>query len=364
MIQLDYKNDTIKFMDLTKRQLDIMAFIGDNLGVQTQDIREYVSKKNGDKISRATIIRDIDVLLKNDFILKEGMGRSVVYNISPKGSLLAPINFEEYFKPDPDNRIKAKKYFQQDIFERMKYLFSEQELSKLERINENYQKRISVFSSMALRKEFERLTIELSWKSSKIEGNTYSLIDTELLLTQEKEAAGHKKEEATMLLNHKRALEYIHNNSEIFKKISLRNMEDVHALLIDNLGVNKGLRKNIVGIIGTAYRPLDNQFQIKEAVEKMIETINALSHPLEKALAFILLISYVQPFEDGNKRTARLIGNAILMAHNFCPLSYRSVDEAEYKKAVLLFYERNNAWLFKKIFVEQFEFAIDNYFLV
>lgn len=166
-----------------------------------------------------------------------------------------------------------------------------------------------------------------------------------------------------MLLNHKRALEYIHNNSEIFKKISLRNMEDVHALLIDNLGVNKGLRKNIVGITGTAYRPLDNQFQIKEAVEKMIETINALSHPLEKALAFILLISYVQPFEDGNKRTARLIGNAILMAHNFCPLSYRSVDEAEYKKAVLLFYERNNAWLFKKIFTEQFEFAVSNYFL-
>jgi Fic family protein len=350
-------------MKISSRQIRILSFISNNPNIQTQRILEYLNKSSDDGISRMTVIRDLDVLLANDFIRKEGSGRSVAYNISPKGSLLAPqADYEKYFQKSPDQRDETKKTFQQNIFENMRYLFSREDLENLEKINANYKKRMAKLSPTALRKEFERLTIELSWKSSQIEGNTYSLIDTEILLTQKKEAAGHEKEEAIMLLNHKRALEYIHNNSKIFKKISLRNMEDVHALLIDNLGVNKGLRKNIVGITGTAYRPLDNQFQIKEAVEKMIKTINALSHPLEKALAFVLLISYVQPFEDGNKRTARLVGNAILMAYNFCPLSYRSVDEAEYKKAVLLFYEKNSAWLFKNLFVEQFEFAIKNYF--
>lgn len=350
-------------MEISPRQTTILNFINNNPGTQTQDIREYVAKSSGAEISRMTVIRDIEVLLENKFIQKSGLGRSVIYVIAPKGMLLAPIDPETYFKKDPDQRTDAKKVFQQDIFENIKYLFSEQEFSQLDKINEKYRERKSALSPAALRKEFERLTIELSWKSSQIEGNTYSLIDTEILLTQKKEAAGHKKEEAIMLINHKRAIEYIYKNPELFKEISLRKIEDVHALLIEGLGITRGMRKNVVGVTGTVYRPLDNEFQIKEAVEKMIATVESISHPLWKALAFILLLSYIQPFEDGNKRTARLFGNAILLAHNYCPLSYRSVDEAEYKKAILLFYEKNSAFMFKKIFLSQFEFAINNYFL-
>lgn len=350
-------------MEISPRQATILNFINNNPSAQTQDIREYLTKSSGADISRMTIIRDIEVLLKNKFIQKSGLGRSVVYQIAPKGTLLAPIDPEIYFKKDPDQRTDVKKIFQQDIFENIKYLFSEQEFSRLDKINEKYRERISALSPAALRKEFERLTIELSWKSSQIEGNTYSLIDTEILLTQRKEARGHRKEEAVMLINHKRAIEYIHGNPELFKKISLRKIEDVHALLVEGLGITRGMRKNVVGVTGTVYRPLDNEFQIKEAVEKMIVTVESISHPLWKALAFILLLSYIQPFEDGNKRTARLFGNAILLAHNYCPLSYRSVDEAEYKKAILLFYEKNSAWMFKKMFLGQFEFAINNYFL-
>jgi len=76
----------------------------------------------------------------------------------------------------------------------------------------------------------------------------------------------------------------------------------------------------------------------------------------------MLLIAYIQPFEDGNKRTSRLMGNAVLLAHDICPLSYRSVKDSEYKKAVLLFYEQNNISYFKQLFIEQFKFAVNNYF--
>ena len=91
--------------------------------------------------------------------------------------------------------------------------------------------------------------------------------------------------------------------------------------------------------------------------------INKFNDPFAKALAAVAMISYIQPFEDGNKRTGRILGNAILLAHDVCPLSYRSVDELEYKKAILLFYEQNNLSYFKKLFMEQYEFAVNTYFL-
>ena len=85
-------------------------------------------------------------------------------------------------------------------------------------------------------------------------------------------------------------------------------------------------------------------------------------HPLEKALAAVLLISYIQPFEDGNKRTARTVGNALLLAADYCPLSYRSADEIEYKKGMILFYEQNDWSYFKTIFTDQFRQGIEKYF--
>ena len=90
--------------------------------------------------------------------------------------------------------------------------------------------------------------------------------------------------------------------------------------------------------------------------------VNQSVHPIEKALIAVLMISYIQPFEDGNKRASRILGNALLLAYNCCPLSYRSVDEVEYKKGILLFYEQNNLSYFKTIFIDQFRQAITKYF--
>jgi Fic family protein len=189
------------------------------------------------------------------------------------------------------------------------------------------------------------------------------LIDTEILFKEKKEASGHKKEEAVMLLNHKKALDYINQNKEKFNNLSLKNLENIHQLIVGDLGIATGIRSGLVGITGTIYRPLDNQFQIKEALEKTIIAIQKIDFPLAKALVTVLALSYIQPFYDGNKRTARIMGNAILLAHNFCPLSYRSVNEGDYKKAILLFYEQNSALSFRELFTDQFSFAVNNYFI-
>ena len=128
------------------------------------------------------------------------------------------------------------------------------------------------------------------------------------------------------------------------------------------LNVARNIRHRRVGISGTNYRPLDNEYQIKEALEDMCALVNKRSDVFEKALLVLVLISYIQPFMDGNKRTARIISNAMLMSHHYCPISFRTVDAVEYKKAMLIFYEQNNISAFKKIFIEQFEFAVKTYF--
>jgi Fic family protein len=144
--------------------------------------------------------------------------------------------------------------------------------------------------------------------------------------------------------------------------LTLKNIENIHSLLVDSLDIPKGIRKRMVGITGTKYSPIDNEFQIKEALLSLIKVVNELRDPFSKAIVAILMISYIQPFEDGNKRTGRILGDAILLAFNVCPLSYRSIDEADYKKAMLLFYEQNSGAYFKDLFIEQFRFAVKNYF--
>jgi Fic family protein len=136
----------------------------------------------------------------------------------------------------------------------------------------------------------------------------------------------------------------------------------LHYILTKKLWITGNIRKNIVWITWTKYKPLDNQFKIKEALGKMVELINYKQNFFDKAFLSLLFISYIQSFEDWNKRTARLLTNAILLSNNSIPLSYIWVDVIEYKKATILFYELNNLTYFKKIFIEQFEDSVRNYF--
>ncbi len=192
--------------------------------------------------------------------------------------------------------------------------------------------------------------------------NTYTLLDTERLINEHITAQGKTLEETNMVLNHKKALDFMLKSPQYYQNLSVSKIEEIHKLLVGDLNVTTGIRESMVGIVGTNYRPLDNSHQIKEALEKLIQLINQTQNPIEKALIAVLMIAYIQPFEDGNKRTSRILGNAILLANNYCPLSYRSVYEVEYKKGIILFYEQNNASYFKQLFLEQFKQVVQKYF--
>lgn len=199
-------------------------------------------------------------------------------------------------------------------------------------------------------------------ETSRIEGNTYSLLETETLIKEKKEATGHSREEAMMILNHKETFELILKDKSKFKKLTLSEINQLHNLLVRGLNVTYGIRKQAVGITGTTYRPFANEFQIKEAMKKLIELPNKTENVLDKALITSSMVPYIQPYSDGNKRMGRMLTNALLLAHDYYPLSYRSVDEEEFKRALILFYEQNSVYHLKRIFIEQLLFAFDTYF--
>jgi Fic family protein len=345
---------------IEKRELEIIELIKKNQEVSSSEIFDGISTS----ISYATVKRILSKLIDENLLTKRGQGKSTKYLISPTYEILYPVDIEKYYEKEIDERDIKECFNLQLIPKTLKEcsVFTANELEQLGLLQKKFEKNISQLSEIEYKKELERLAIDLSWKSSQIEGNTYSLLETERLLKEKETASGKTKEEAIMLLNHKEAIDFIVENPDYLIPLSVPNIEDIHSLLIKELGVDKNIRKRRVGISGTNYRPLDNEFQISEALSNMCELVNSKENIFEKALLLLVLISYIQPFVDGNKRTARIVSNAILMNHKYCPISFRTVDSVEYKKAMLLFYEQNNISNFKEIFIDQFKFAVNTYF--
>jgi len=345
---------------IDKKEIEVIEIIKKNQEISSKEIFDGISSS----ISYATVKRILAKLIDENLLIKKGKGKSTKYLISPTHELLYPIDIEKYYEKEIDERDIKANFNLLLIPEILKEcsVFTSNELEQLDLFQDKFNRNISQLSEIEYKKEFERLAIDLSWKSSQIEGNTYSLLETERLLKEKETASGKTKEEATMLLNHKEAIDFIIENPDYVIPLSVSKIEDIHSILIKELGVDKNIRKRRVGISGTNYRPLDNEFQILEALSNMCELVNSKKNVFEKALLLLVLISYIQPFVDGNKRTARIVSNAVLMNHKYCPISFRTVDSVEYKKAMLLFYEQNNISIFKEIFIDQFKFAVNTYF--
>ena len=349
-------NDT----QINSRQQKILVFLSTNPNSTRSQIEESL---NEEEVSKITIIRDLNHLIEFGWVQQEGGGKYVTYNLIEGRELLIPVNLDKYFDIKSDDRTIKHQQLNMSIFNNFINIFTNEEMKLFE---DGKKKLVDKFSSLdesLLKRELERFTIELSWKSSQIEGNTYSLLETEELIKNKKEAKGHDKSEATMILNHKEAFDTVLENKNSYKKISISNIRTIHSKLVKSLGISTGVREAGVGITGTKYMPIDNRWQLDEVLNKTITHINKSKSIPEKALILLAMISYIQPFNDGNKRTSRMVSNSMLLANDYYPLSYRSVDEVEYKKALILFYEQNNIYHLKRLFVEQQKFAIENYFV-
>ncbi len=345
-------------MSITNRQQQILiAFL---TGIDS--LSELLGLPAFIEVTERTLQRDISDMVERRLVQKHGEARAVTYTVENKARFslaLSKEKLEEYFANEDRAGISYD-------FSRLGALgsielFSDLEQKELNAYNKVFYEKLQTAPRDIVRRERERITIELSWKSSQIEGNTYTLLETESLIKDGIPATGKSKDETTMVLNHKRALDFSEENRDLFSgELSVQTVIELHKILADGI-IDSGLRERLVGITGSAYQPLDNKFQIEEELKRLCKIINEKQSVFEKALLAFTYICYIQPFNDGNKRTARILANAILYSNDSFPLSLRAVDVNTYRLAILAFYELGILGNAKKVFLEQAKFAAENY---
>ena len=204
------------------------------------------------------------------------------------------------------------------------------------------------------RQILNRLLIDLSWNSSRLEGNTYSLLDTSRLLELGEEAAGKERREAQMILNHKDAIEFLVEAAEDigFNRYTILNL---HAALADNLLPDPEaagrLRHIGVGIAGSVFHPLEVPQLVEECFDRILAKTEAIEDPFERAFFSMVQLPYLQPFDDVNKRVSRLAANIALIQENLAPLSFEDVPRDLYTEAILGVYELNRIELLRDVFL-------------
>lgn len=215
-----------------------------------------------------------------------------------------------------------------------------------------------------LRKVMDRLLIDLSWNSSRLEGNTYSLLETQRLLEMGESASGRKAEETQMLLNHKAAIELLAQQSEDvgFNRYTICNL---HALLSDNLlpdpSAGGRLRGHSVSIGRSVFHPLEVPQLIEECFNEILTKAEAIEDAFEQSFFVMVHLPYLQPFEDVNKRVSRLAANIPLVRHNLSPLSFVDVPQPDYVNAILGVYELNQVEYLRDVFVWAYERSCARY---
>lgn len=321
-------------------------------------------------IPRRTLQRWLAALIQKGRIIGEGKARSRVYKLSRPHE--EKVLFEAAPFPLSKEAQKIQKkisqpienrkvcHYQRDFLEKYvpnsTFYLSEKirnQLFQLGRFDDG-----KYPAGTYARHIFKRLLIDLSWNSSRLEGNTYSLLETEKLLENEKGIEGKDFKETQMILNHKAAIEFlVQHATEI--GINRYTIMSLHALLSDNLmsdSASSGrLRFIPVGIAKSTYFPLDVPQLIEECFDLMLSKAKQIEDPFETAFFFMVHLPYLQPFDDVNKRTSRLAANISLIQKNLCPLSFIDVPEHIYIEGLLGVYEMGQPELLRDLFVYAYE---------
>lgn len=214
------------------------------------------------------------------------------------------------------------------------------------------------------RRILESLLVDLSWASSRMEGNTYDILETRRLIRYGEEASGRERREAVMILNHKEAIQHV---VEHLAEIAVSRMDifGIHALLADGLLADPAmagrLRRMPVGISYSSYRPLDDRFSIEEEFGILVEKAAAIADPFEQSFFLLVHIPYLQAFEDVNKRTSRIASNIPLLKSDLAPMSFLTTDDSAYLAGLIGIYELNNVSLLRDVYVDAYLASAGNY---
>ena len=346
---------------------------------------ERVCKTERLDFDRRTLQRRLAELVKANRVLKDGKGRASRYLLAPiTGDLrvvLPPtqlVAHGEIYVPLSPRGAEVKGFVRRPITARKPVGYNRAFL-------ESYEPNRSAYLSGSVRERLHtlgrspvaehaagtyardilnRLMIDLSWSSSRLEGNTYSRLETQNLIEFGHAADGKDQREAQMILNHKEAIEMLVDHAEEtgFDTFTFFNL---HALLSENLLTDSHasgrLRTKIVEVSGSVFHPLAVPQQIEDYFRLILAKTNAIRDPFEQAFFLMVHIPYLQPFLDVNKRVSRLGANIPLIKHNLSPLSFVNVPEQAYVDGTLGVYEFNRVELLQDVFVWAYERSCQRY---
>lgn len=332
----------------------ILDYISAHPGARRDDIRRHVDPD----ASETTVWRALKRLVDENKLVVTGKGRATGYNLMGtavvRAHLQTPYNRR---KPTSYNKEFLDRYIPNQTFyiakaDRQRLREAGQPMSP-PLLAETYARRI-----------LERLLVDLAWASSRMEGNTYDILETERLIHFGQEAAGKDRKEAVMILNHKDAIQYVVDNlSDI--TISRRKICNVHALLANGLLADPAmagrLRRMVVGISHSSYRPPDDQFEIEEECDILIQKAVMITDPFEQSFFLLVHLPYLQAFANINKRTSRVFSNIPLLKAELAPMSFLTMNDRDYIDGLIGIYELNNTALLREAYIDAYLASAKNY---
>ena len=364
---------------------DIEAVVGrhpDGISVKT------IARELDGAMPRRTLQYRLGRLVAMGRVIRQGRGRSTVYRLPPTVDVrvqaragpptvtiradVVPEHLvrlrdelrQRYLSQPPGQRLPVgyRREFIDDYRPNVSAYLSAEERTRLRSLGEFHE--TPQPAGTHARRILDRMLIDLSWNSSRLEGNTYSLLDTKRLIELGDPAAGRDIRETQMILNHKHAIEFLVESADDVA-LNRRTILNLHAILAENLLPDPAapgrLRTMPVGIGASAYRPLEVPAQVEECFNRVLATAQAIHHPLEQALFCLVQLPYVQAFDDVNKRVSRLAANIPFIKHDLAPLSFNDVPRDYYTDALLVVYEQNDISLIKDLFIWAYERSAARY---
>jgi hypothetical protein len=332
----------------------ILDYIATNPRTGRDDIRRHVAPQS----SPTTIWRALSRLVDKGKLEVTGQARATRYSLAGAAIVRDHLN-------TPYNQRKPVTY-QRGFLDRYvpnkTFYIAEADRTRLHEAGRPAPPPVP--AGTYARRILEKLLIDLSWASSRMEGNTYDLLETEQLIRFGKEAAGKDRKEAIMIINHKEAIQYIVDNLNQIE-ISRAVLFDIHALLSDGLLADPAmagrLRRMPVGISYSNYSPLGDQFSIEEEFRILIEKAAAITDPFEQSFFLLVHIPHLQAFADINKRTSRIAANIPLLKADLAPMSFFTMNDRDYIDGLIGIYELNNVSLLRDAYIEAYMASAENY---
>jgi Fic family protein len=332
----------------------ILDYIAAHPGAGREAVRKHVAPD----ASKPTMWRALKKLVDENRLEIKGKGRATGY-------FLAGSAVIRDFLKTPYNQRKPVTYnreFLDQYIPNKTYYLTEDIRQQLKEAGQPSPP--SLPAGTYARRILERLLVDLSWASSRMEGNTYDILETERLIRFGQEAEGKDRKEAVMILNHKEAIQYIVDNLDSIN-IDRRDIFNIHALLADGLLTNPAmagrLRRMPVGITHSNYTPPGDEFEIEENFNVLILKAASIMDPFEQSFFLLVHIPYLQAFEDVNKRTSRISSNVPLLKADLAPMSFVTMNDRDYIDGLIGIYELNNVSLLREAYITAYMASAENY---